>query len=64
MKQKNTWKQIQLAEDPKKRSMCGHYGVNGGKFEKSHKFGVNCFGKRPEKNGLKSFQKRRRGKRN
>ena len=47
--QKKTWEQVQLAEDPTKRGMCGHYGVNGGKFDKEQKFGVNCFGKRPEK---------------
>lgn len=49
--QKKTWKRIQNAEDPEKREMCGHYGVNGGKFPKDFKFGVNCWGIKPIKDG-------------
>ena len=45
--QKETWQKIQNAENPKDRNMCGHYGVNGGKFDKHMKFGVNCYGIRP-----------------
>ena len=46
---KETWEKIQNAKDPKDRNMCGHYGINGGKFDKNMKFGVNCYGVRPNK---------------
>ncbi len=46
--QKSTWESIQNAQDEKDRNMCGHYGVNGGKFDKNMKFGVNCYGVRPK----------------
>lgn len=46
--QKKTWEKLQNAA-PSKRDICGHYGVNGGKFPKHMRFGANCYGKRPEK---------------
>ena len=46
--QKKTWEQLQNA-DPEYRDICGHYGVNGGKFSKEMRFGANCYGKKPEK---------------
>ncbi|MBE28309.1 MAG: hypothetical protein CMB06_04255 [Euryarchaeota archaeon] len=45
--QKGTWESIQNAENEKDRNMCGHYGINGGKFDRKMKFGVNCYGERP-----------------
>tara|TARA_Y100000389_G_scaffold17613_1_gene15383 strand:+ start:14280 stop:14924 length:645 start_codon:yes stop_codon:yes gene_type:complete len=44
--QKKTWKQIQKGKK-EERDMCGHYGINGGKFDENMKFGVNCYGERP-----------------
>lgn len=46
--QKSTWEKLQKST-PKYRDICGHYGVNGGKFSKNMKFGANCYGKKPEK---------------
>lgn len=48
---KKIWKQIQEAEDPKDRKMCGHVGLNGGIFNKNMKFGVNCYGVKPKPDG-------------
>ena len=50
--QKETWDKIQSAQ-PKHRNMCGHYGINGGKFNEKMKFGVNCYGVRPDKPNTK-----------
>ena len=47
--QKETWKRIQNAGTEEERSMCGVPGLNGGTFDKHMKFGVNCFGLRPDK---------------
>tara|TARA_Y100000389_G_scaffold159683_1_gene161595 strand:+ start:367 stop:957 length:591 start_codon:yes stop_codon:yes gene_type:complete len=46
--QRKIWKKIQNAENPEEREMCGFAGINGGKFDKEMKFGVNCYGKKPE----------------
>jgi hypothetical protein len=47
--QPSTWSALQHSRQPKK---CGIYGVNGGYFDKSLKFGVNCFGIKPHKRGI------------
>jgi hypothetical protein len=45
--QKKTWEELQREVDPGKRTACGRPGVNGGYFDPSLKFGVNCFGFKP-----------------
>ena len=45
--QKSTWQQLQNEVDPGKRTACGRPGVNGGYFDPTLKFGVNCFGFKP-----------------
>jgi hypothetical protein len=45
--QKSTWNTLQKSE--KKKNNCGRPGVNGGYMANPNiKFGVNCFGKKPE----------------
>jgi hypothetical protein len=46
--QKGTWDALQNEADQKKRTACGRPGVNGGYFDPSLKFGVNCFGFKPK----------------
>jgi hypothetical protein len=46
--QKATWESLQREVDPVKRTGCGRPGVNGGYFDPSLKFGVNCFGFKPK----------------
>jgi hypothetical protein len=46
--QRETWEQLQNEVDPGKRTRCGRPGVNGGYFDPSLKFGVNCFGFKPK----------------
>ena len=44
--QKTTWNQLQKTSTSK--NSCGRPGVNGGYLnDASQKFGVNCFGKKP-----------------
>jgi hypothetical protein len=44
--QKATWDELQ--KDPKKKNNCGRPGVNGGFIANPYiKFGINCFGKKP-----------------
>lgn len=45
--QKSTWDTLQREVDPAKRTACGRPGVNGGYFDPTLKFGVNCYGKKP-----------------
>lgn len=47
--QEETWRKMQLEVDPAKRIACGRPGINGGYFEPSLKFGVNCYGVRPQR---------------
>jgi hypothetical protein len=47
--QQATWDKLQMEVDPKKRISCGRPGINGGYFEPTTKFGVNCYGIRPTK---------------
>jgi len=46
--QKATWNALQAEPDTAKRTGCGRPGVNGGYFDPNTKFGVNCFGFKPE----------------
>jgi hypothetical protein len=46
--QKSTWEQLQSEPDTGRRTRCGRPGVNGGYFDPSNKFGVNCFGFKPK----------------
>jgi hypothetical protein len=46
--QKATWDALQREVDPAKKTACGRPGVNGGYFDPSLKFGVNCFGFKPK----------------
>jgi len=45
--QQTSWEARMTDPDPKKREMCGRPGVNGGYFEPTMKFGVNCYGIKP-----------------
>ena len=48
--QKATWEALQGEPDSGKRTACGRPGVNGGYMDPMLKFGVNCFGYKPEGN--------------
>ncbi len=49
--QKDTWRKLQKI--PGKEHACGRPGVNGGFLENSgEKFGVNCYGVKPDVNGV------------
>ena len=48
--QKDTWQRLQNEVDQGRRTRCGRPGVNGGYFDPSNKFGVNCFGFKPKGN--------------
>ena len=48
--QKTTWDELQREIDPSKRTRCGRPGVNGGYFDPMNKFGVNCYGFKPQGN--------------
>ncbi|NBR61137.1 hypothetical protein EB118_13335 [bacterium] len=47
--QESTWNKLQKEQDPEKRMECGRPGINGGYFDPSTKFGVNCYGVKPNK---------------
>jgi len=46
--QQATWAQLQA--DPISRTACGRPGINGGYFDPATKFGVNCYGPKPNDN--------------
>lgn len=48
--QKSTWDALQQEVDQGKKTACGRPGVNGGYFDPSSKFGVNCYGIKPQGN--------------
>lgn len=48
--QKGTWDALQQESDQTKRAACGRPGVNGGYFDPNSKFGVNCYGIKPQGN--------------
>ena len=45
--QKNYYDQLKKSNSDKK-NQCGYPGINGGKFNPNFKFGVNCYGVKPE----------------
>jgi hypothetical protein len=51
--QESTWLALQQEPQEKKRTACGRPGVNGGYFEPTLKFGVNCYGVKPKNQGMK-----------
>ena len=48
-----TWQLLQQESDTSKRTGCGRPGVNGGYFNPSNKFGVNCYGVKPKNRNTK-----------
>jgi hypothetical protein len=48
-----TWELLQQESDTSKRTGCGRPGVNGGYFNPSNKFGVNCYGVKPKNRNTK-----------
>lgn len=51
--QDSTWSVLQAEADTSKRTGCGRPGVNGGYFDPSTKFGVNCYGIKPSNKDVK-----------
>lgn len=51
--QQATWEALQQEVDQSKRTGCGRPGVNGGYFDPSMKFGVNCYGVKPGNKDIK-----------
>ncbi len=51
--QQATWELLQQESDTTKRTACGRPGINGGYFNPSNKFGVNCYGVKPGGKGQK-----------
>lgn len=45
--QYKTWEKLQLEGNCSNRNACGRPGINGGYFDPSTKFGVNCYGRKP-----------------
>lgn len=48
-----TWQSLQMEANESQRTGCGRPGVNGGYFDPSTKFGVNCFGVKPSNTNIK-----------
>ena len=48
-----TWQALQMEANEAQRTGCGRPGVNGGYFDPSTKFGVNCYGQKPGNTGIK-----------
>lgn len=42
-----TWEKSQLEQGCSAKNACGRPGINGGYFDPSNKFGVNCYGRKP-----------------
>lgn len=51
--QEATWTKLQQELDLQKKTKCGRPGINGGYFDPTTKFGVNCFGVKPACNNKK-----------
>ena len=49
--QESTWKDLQMEAAIPNKTACGRPGVNGGYFDLETKFGVNCYGIKPENMG-------------
>lgn len=46
--QESTWKSLQTEDNWKDRKTCGRPGINGGYFDTRTRFGVNCYGVKPD----------------
>jgi len=46
--QEATWQKLQMEAAIPNKTACGRPGVNGGYFDLETKFGVNCYGVKPE----------------
>jgi len=46
--QETTWQKLQMEASIPNKTACGRPGVNGGYFDLETKFGVNCYGIKPE----------------
>jgi hypothetical protein len=51
--QESTWSILQQQDDNRKRKSCGRPGINGGYFDANSRFGVNCYGIKPDCNNRK-----------
>ena len=51
--QEATWNALQQEMTETKRTSCGRPGVNGGYFNPNNKFGVNCYGVKPQNKNTK-----------
>jgi hypothetical protein len=51
--QEATWNALQQEMTETKRTSCGRPGVNGGYFNPNNKFGVNCYGVKPQNRNTK-----------
>ena len=51
--QKSTWQKLQQENEMTKRTKCGRPGINGGYFDPTNKFGVNCYGVKPKNDTVK-----------
>jgi hypothetical protein len=51
--QQGTWESLQMEASVANKTACGRPGVNGGYFDPKTKFGVNCYGLKPENTGIK-----------
>lgn len=51
--QEATWSDLQ--KDAVAKTNCGRPGINGGYFDPSTKFGVNCYGVKPKDNGTNKY---------
>lgn len=45
--QYKTWEKLQMEQGCSTQNSCGRPGINGGYFDPSTKFGVNCYGRKP-----------------
>jgi hypothetical protein len=60
--QKATWDQLQKGEESD-RAACGRPGVNGGYFDNPDmKFGVNCYGPKPDQSGYDEAELMKEGR--
>jgi hypothetical protein len=51
--QEATWSDLQ--KDAVAKTSCGRPGINGGYFDPSTKFGVNCYGVKPKDSGVNKY---------
>lgn len=51
--QQATWNDLQQEMSEEKRTSCGRPGINGGYFDPNTKFGVNCYGIKPNNTHFK-----------